>query len=243
MRKSITAIVASLALGIASSAMAETITHYTSSNGASLEHGSSVQAGSFSGATTLGTGFAGTYGISNQSAKSSGRIESNGGLGLVKGTSSVQGHSESGTLVEGLGAAGSIAGGTAEAGGSGEAGFEAGSHKHDCFFIFCGPSYDHQTDQYGEAGVEFGSTGSSWAATGSIGSGEGLSVQGFEASGNASAKSIVKERNNGSYKANTRVRTSSGALTYTIESGKAIGETEAAGWGMAGADAWRVHED
>lgn len=214
MRNSIIAITAALALGIASSVSAE--------YDGGLIQGSSVTAGSISGATTTETGFAGTYGISDMSAGSSGKLRTGNSIGVVRGTSYVIGHSESGTLVEGAGAAGSIAGGTAEAG-------------------FAGMSYFDSRHGNGEVGAVGYSTGSSWAATGSIGDGEGISVQGFEAYGNAGAKADIERTGRSRYEITTDVKTSSGALTYTIEEGNAIGQTHAVGGGLAGADAWRVH--
>lgn len=247
MHKSIIAIAAALALGISSSAMAfgggqyGVVTHDSSENSGGLIQGSSVSAGSFSGATTTGTGFAGTYGISNMSAGTSGKLKSGETLGLVKGTSYVEGHSESGTLVEGAGMAGSIAGGSADAGFIGGADFSEGTHQHFCIYL-CGPAYNEEFTQSGDAWIAGGSSGSSWAASGSIGDGEGLSVQGFEAYGDAKAKAEI-DYVGGEYDIDTKVKTSSGALSYTIEEGNAIGQTHSVGWGFAGADAYRVHGD
>ena len=244
MRKSIIAIAAALALGISSSVMATgnfTVTHDTSGSSGGLIQGSSVQAGSFSGATTIGTGFAGTYGISNMQAGTTGKLKSNDSLGLVSGTSFVIGHSESGTYVEGAGAAGSIAGGEADAGFAGEAYFAEGSHQHGWWGY--GPAYNFDTVQSGDTYAVGGASGSSWAATGSIGDGEGLSVQGFEAYGEAKGKAKIDYEGGGEYSIKTVANTASGALTYTIEEGNAIGQTHASGWGFAGADAYRVHGD
>ena len=244
MRKSIIAVTAALALGLASSVMAGTVTHSDTGSQGNLQQGSAVQAGSISGATTTGTGFAGTYGISNMGAQTTGRLRSDLNTAVVIGTTSVQGHSESGTLVEGAGAAGSIAGGNADAFVTGDADFAEGTHQHGTFFgIPVTPAYNFDTTQEGNADINAGSTGSSWAATGSIGDGEGTSVQGFTADGDASAKSKIKTRNNGTVKAISNVTTSSGATAYTLETGNAIGETEAAGLGFAGADVYRQHDD
>jgi hypothetical protein len=217
MRKSILAVTAALALGLSSVAMA-------GNNEGGLIQGSTAHAGSISGATTTETGFAGTYGISNMTATSSGTLRSGSNLGLVKGTSFVSGHSESGTLVEGAGMAGSIAGGEAAAGFAGYASFD-GNHRG------------------GEAGAIGGAAGSSWAATGSIGDGEGVSVQGFEAYGDAKAKSKIENEGNGEYSTKSVANTASGALSYTIEDGNAIGQTHAVGGALAGADTWRVQHD
>jgi hypothetical protein len=245
MRKSILAVTAALALGLSSSVMASgqfgTVTHSGSDSGGSLIQGSSASAGSISGAITTETGFAGTYGISNMTATSSGKLRSNETLGLVKGTSFVKGHSESGTLVEGEGMAGSIAGGHADAGFSGSADFSEGSHQHFCIYL-CGPSYNEELTQSGETFALGGATGSSWAATGSIGDGEGLSVQGFEAYGNAKGKTAIDQDGN-EYTLDSIANTSSGAISYTIEEGNAIGQTHSVGWALAGADTWRVHGD
>ncbi len=222
MRSTILAITAALALGISSSAMANGGNY--SESGGELVQGSTVHAGSISGATTIGTGFAGTYGISNMSAGTSGKLRSNDSRILIQGTSYVQGHSESGTLVEGSGMAGSIAGGSADSG-------------------FGGEGYFGDDNQSGDAWALGGSTGESWAASGSIGTGGGLSVQGFEAYGEAKAKAKSSYEGGGQYDIDTKVWTSSGALSYTIEEGSAIGQTHAVGWGFAGADAWRVHGD
>ena len=248
MRITTIAIAAALALGISSSAMAfgggqyGTVTHDDTSNSGGLVQGSSVEAGSFSAATTTGTGFAGTYGIATMQAGTTGKLKSSETLGLVQGTSFVIGHSESGTLVEGSGAAGSIAGGKADAGFGGEASFNEGTHQHFCIYL-CGPAYNHESTQSGETFAFGGASGSSWAATGSIGDGEGLSVNGFEAYGEAKGKVKLDYEGHGEWSTKTVANTASGALTYTIEEGKAIGQTHAAGWGFAGADAWRVHGD
>jgi len=243
MRKVIISIFAALTLA-ATGVLADpphNVTHYTSSNDGGLIQGSSVTAGSISGATTVGTGFAGTYGISIMSAGTTGKFKTGESLSLIQGTSWVAGHSESGTLVEGAGAAGSIAGGEADAGFGGAGYFAEGSHQHRCHHG-CGPRINRETTQVGDAWAFGGASGSSWAASGSIGDGEGLSVQGFEAYGEAKAKSKITN-DGGEYTAITNVKTASGALSYTIEEGKAIGQTHAVGWGFAGADVWRVHED
>lgn len=228
MRKAILAVSAALALGLSSNVMAfgggETSGY--------LEQGSTAQAGSISGATTVGTGFAGTYGISNMNATSSGQLISLPSYAGVAGTSSITGHSESGTLVQGAGAAGSIAGGEADAGFYGEAYFYGGSG---------GGWFTQPYSQEGDADATGGSVGSSWAATGSIGDGSGLSVQGFSAQGNASATADIDQGWFGNVDINTDVATSSGASSYTIEEGNAIGQTHSIGWGFAGADAYRVH--
>jgi hypothetical protein len=248
MRNTIIAITAALALGISSSVMAfgggqyGTVTHSSDGNSGGLIQGSSVSAGSFSGATTTGTGFAGTYGISNMHAETSGKLKSGESLSLIQGTSYVQGHSESGTFVEGAGAAGSVAYGSADAGFAGDGYFAEGTHQHFCIYL-CGPAYNEELTQSGDAWAIGGATGTSWAASGSIGDGEGLSVQGFEAYGDAKAKADIDYAGHGEYDINTKVKTSSGALTYTIEEGNAIGQTHAVGWGFAGADAYRVHGD
>lgn len=215
MRKSIIAVTAALALGISSIAMAE----YSGA----LIQGSSAQAGTISGATTTGTGFAGTYGIANMQAGTTGELRTGPNRAFVNGTTFVTGHSESGTLVEGAGAAGSIAGGKADANVLGSADFD-GNRKG------------------GEAEISAGSTGKSWAATGSIGDGEGISVQGFEGYGDAKAKAKIT-KDGGEYTTTTEALTSSGALSYTLEEGKAIGKTHTIGWGFAGADAYRTHGD
>jgi len=242
MRKTILAVSAALALGLASSVMAATITHSDTGSQGNLQQGSTVQAGSISGATTTGTGFAGTYGISNMSASTTGRLRTDLNTAVVIGTTSVSGHSESGTLVEGAGAAGSIAGGNADAFARGDADFAEGSHQHNCFLVFCGPAVNQETVQEGNADFTAGSNGASWAATGSIGDGEGTSVQGFEANGDASAKSKIKVRNNGTVKAVSNVTSASGAQAYTLETGNAIGETFSLGGGFAGADVYRQHD-
>jgi hypothetical protein len=251
MRITIIAIAAALALGISSSVMASgqqgTVTHSDTSNSGGLIQGSSVSAGSFSAATTIGTGFAGTYGISNMSAGTTGYLQSGPSIAKLGGTSFVTGHSESGTYVEGAGAAGSIAYGSADAGFGGAADFNEGSHQHNCYGYrgcsYLGSAYNHETIQSGDAWAFGGASGSSWAASGSYGPGEGLSVQGFEAYGDAKAKADIDYAGHGEYDIDTKVKTSSGALTYTIEEGKAIGQTHAVGWGFAGADAYRIHGD
>ena len=247
MGSKILAVTAALALGLSSSAFAfgggqfGVVTHDDTGNSGGLQQGSSVTAGSISGSTTIGTGFAGTYGISNMHANTTGQLKSGSLKAVVSGTTYVQGHSESGTFVEGAGAAGSIAGGEADANVSGYASFNEGTHQHFCIYL-CGPAYNEENTTFGDAGIDAGSTGKSWAASGSIGDGEGLSVQGFEAYGDAKAKAKITE-DDGEYTAITNVDTASGSLSYTIEEGKAIGETHSAGWGFAGADAYRLHGD
>ena len=154
-------------------------------------------------------------------AGTTGELRTGGNRAVVIGTTFVTGHSESGTLVEGAGAAGSIAGGKADANVLGEAYFD-GNRKG------------------GEAEISAGSTGKSWAATGSIGEGEGISVQGFEGYGDAKAKAKIT-KDGGEYTTKSNALTSSGALSYTLEEGNAIGKTHTIGWGFAGADAYRLH--
>lgn len=247
MRKTILAVSAALALGLASNAMAfgggqyGTVTHDSSGNEGSLTQGSSVSAGSISGSTTTGTGYAGTYGISNMSANTTGQLKSGAHKAVVSGTTFVSGHSESGTLVEGAGAAGSIAGGTADANVSGAADFNTGTHQHFCIYL-CGPAYNEVDTESGDAEIVAGSSGRSWAATGSIGDGSGTSVQGFEAYGDAKAKAKITN-DGGEYTAVSNVKTASGAQSYTLEEGNAIGQTHSVGYGLAGADVYRLHED
>ena len=247
MRSTILAVSAAALLGLSSSVMAfgggqfGEVTHSSTGNSGSLTQGSSVSAGSVSGATTTGTGFAGTYGIANMHANTTGQLKSDSSLAVVKGTTYVSGHSESGTYVEGAGAAGSIAGGEADASVVGQASFNEGTHQHFCIYL-CGPAYNEVDTMSGEAEINAGAQGSSWAASGSIGDGEGLSVQGFEAYGEAKAKSKISGED-GEYTAKSNVDTASGAVSYTIEEGNAIGETHAIGWGLAGADVYRLHED
>ena len=216
MRKTILAVTAALALGLSSGVMAA---EYSGS----LIQGSSAYAGTISGATTTETGFAGTYGIANMRAGTTGELRTGSNRAFVNGTTFVTGHSESGTLVEGAGMAGSIAGGKADANVLGEAYFD-GNRKG------------------GEAEISAGSTGKSWAATGSIGEGEGISVQGFDAYGDAKAKAKIT-KDGGEYTTTTNALTSSGAISYTVEEGNAIGKTHTVGWGFAGADAYRTHGD
>lgn len=217
MRSTILAATAAIALGVAS------VGAFASENYGELIQGSSAYAGSISGATTTETGFAGTYGISNMRAGSTGELRTGSNTAFTNGTTFVTGHSESGTLVEGAGAAGSIAGGKADANVLGSA-------------YFSGPR------KGGEAEISAGSTGKSWAATGSIGDGEGLSVQGFEAYGDAKAKAKIK-KDGDEYTTISNALTSSGAVSYTVEEGNAIGKTHSIGWGFAGADAYRTHGD
>lgn len=247
MRKAILAVSAALALGLSSIAMASgggqygIITHDSTGNSGTLTQGSSVSAGSVSGATTIGTGFAGTYGIANMHANTTGQLKSGSTKAVTNGTSFVQGHSESGTFVEGAGAAGSIAGGEADASVTGQASFSEGTHQHFCIYL-CGPQMNVENTLSGEAEINAGSTGSSWAASGSIGDGAGTSVQGFEAYGDAAAKSKITE-DDGVYTAKSNVDTASGAQSYTLEEGNALGQTHSLGWGLAGADVYRLHED
>jgi hypothetical protein len=196
-------------------------------------------------ATTSGTGFAGTYGIANMSASTTGSLQSYPSYAGVAGTTLVSGHTESGTLVEGAGAAGSIAGGDAKAFVIGGADFDSSSHQHRCRgrSHICGPGFNYQTTQAGDAGILAKSKGSAWSATGSYGTGGGTAVNGFEAYGDAAAFADVDyNRRSGTYSTDSDVQTASGALTYTLEIGNAIGNTKALGLGYGHADAWRIHD-
>lgn len=249
MRKSIIALGAALVLA-SGSALAtgnhgvRIITHNTNSFGGGVLQGTSANATSVSGAASTGNGYAVTGGVSNMQATSASKLVTGPSIAIVGGRTAVSGHTASETLVLGSAAAGTLATGDAKSGVIGGAGFESGSHNHICGRFGCSPGFNYQTTQAGEASILAKSKGGATSATGSIGTGGGLSVNGFAAHGNAKALADVDVYRGGNVATtDANVWTSSGAESYSLNLGNATGGAGALGIGTGHADSWRVNTD